>query len=231
METDTSISIVIPAYNEEKVIAKTILSVQKAVDSESAEIIVVCNGCTDQTEKVGRELGVQVYVAPEKGAAKASNLGSQFAKGSTLVFLDADTVIAHNLLVEVKKSLAAGCVGGRTVVRWEGSSLWSRLFSLVSYFHRYKWGGFCFVDKALFKDIGGYREGKYGFDFDLAQRVTRKGKTAFVWRSHVLTSARRFEKEGWFKHILLAGKRYYVDQRLRKKGVKCDNEIKYADIR
>jgi glycosyltransferase involved in cell wall biosynthesis len=231
MKTDTLISIIIPAYNEEKVIARTILSAREATASDNTEIIVVCNGCTDQTEQSAKDLGVRVYQSPEKGAAKASNYGAQFAKGKTLVFLDADTVIAHNLLVEVRKAVTGGCIGGRTVVRWEGSSLWSRLFSLVSYFHKYKWGGFCFVDKALFEDIGGYREGKYGFDFDLAQRVARKGKTAFIWRSHVLTSARRFEKEGWFKHILLAGKRYYVDQKLRKKGVKIDSEIEYADIR
>ena len=225
------ISVIIPAYNEAAIIGKTVSSIQGATHSDLVEIIVVCNGCTDHTLEIAKEAGAIAINAPEKGAAKASNYGAKIAKGRTLVFLDADTSIAENLIDEVRKAVGTGSIGGRTVIKWEGENMWAKLFSLVSYVHRYKWGGFCFVDRSIFEDIGGYAEGKYGFDFDLAQRVSSMGKTAFLWRSHVMTSSRRFDEEGWLKHLLLAAKRYYIDSIIRKRGVKSEDEIQYDDHR
>jgi len=153
--TRPEISLIIPAYNEEKVIGNTIHSIRDATDSEVTEIIIVCNGCTDNTETVARDAGAsRIIIAPEKGASKASNLGAKNAEGDTLAFLDADTSIAHNLLQEVRRAVAQNCIGGRTVVKWEGNGIMPRLFSLVSYIHPYKWGGFCFVDKEVFESMG-----------------------------------------------------------------------------
>lgn len=230
-EATPKLSIIIPAYNEQEVIEQTIKAIQGANLSELCEILVVCNGCTDDTEEIAKNCGAKILLAPEKGAAKAMNYGAKHAEGEILAFLDADTIVASNLFEELFRGSDKGAIGGRTVVKWEGKGIMPKLFSLVSYLHRYKWGGFCFVNKSTFESIGGYKVGAYGFDFDLGQRVTKEGKVAFLWKSHVTTSARRFEEEGWLKHIFLAAKRYYLDHEVLGKGVKAGDEIEYDDIR
>ena len=225
------LSLIIPAYNEAEVIKATLGAINEAIASEFVEILVVCNGCTDNTAEIAKKAGANVLTISDKGAAKASNFGAKRATTDTLLFLDADTIIAKNLLQKVREAVANNYIGGRTVVKWEGKGIMPRLFSLVSYVHPYKYGGFCFVDKSVFESIGGYKEGTYGFDFDLGKRVSRHGKTVFIRDSHVLTSSRRFEDEGWLRHMWLATKRYCIDHIVRGKGVKQYSEIEYKDIR
>ena len=226
------ISIIIPAYNEENFIGDTLKSVFSSDFTGTYEVIVVCNGCTDKTAKVAEKTDAKVFNAPTKGAPEAANYGAKQAEGTTLAFLDADTVISENLLEEVLKAVKKKYIGGRTVVRWRGESLAAKLFSLVSYVHVHKWGGFCFVDKNIFNEIGGYRTGaKYGFDFDLAKRVARGRKVVLLHRSHVVTSDRRFAREGWWKHMWLAIKRNLIDDKILGKGVKSEEDIVYKDHR
>ena len=226
------ISIIIPAYNEENFIGNTLKSVFDSDFTGTYEVLVICNGCTDKTAQVARDAGAKVFDTQIKGAPEAANFGAKQAQGQTLAFLDADTIVSKNLLTEVKKARDKKYVGGRTVVRWEGESLIAKIFSLVSYVHIHKWGGFCFVDKNVFEEVGGYKVGaKYGFDFDLAQRVSRGRKVALLHKSYVLTSDRRFVEEGWWKHFWLAIKRNLIDEKIFSKGVKSENDIVYKDHR
>lgn len=223
------LSIIIPAYNEEDYIADTIKSIQNAQHAVEYEILVACNGCTDNTVDIVKQLEVTAVICPVKGAAEASNyVAKEHAKGGVFVFLDADTVVSKNLFLEIAQAVKGGSIGGRTVVKWEGNNIFARSSSLVSYVHKYKWGGFCFVTKDIFEKVGGYKEGFiYGFDFDLGQRVTKEGKVSFLRKAYVVTSARRFRKEGWLKHGWLATKRFYYDHLFKKKGLKTDDDIDY----
>ncbi len=226
------ISIIIPAYNEEKLIGKTIRSIFDSNFSGTFEVIVVCNGCTDKTAEIALASGAKVLQAPSKGTADASNYGAGKSLAGILAFLDADTIVSKNLLSEVMEAIQKGFVGGRTVVRWEGKSLATKIFSLVSYIHVHKWGGFCFLKKSVFEEIGGYKSGaKYGFDFDLARRASKGRKVTLLHRSYVLTSDRRFTKEGWWKHIWLGIKRSVIDDKILRKGVKSEKDIIYEDHR
>ena len=141
------ISIIVPAYNEEALIGNTLKSIFDSDFSGTYEVIVVCNGCTDRTAEVAKATSAKVFDLQTKGAPDAANFGAKQAQGQTLAFLDADTIVSKNLLTEVKKARDKKYVGGRTVVRWKGDSLIAKIFSLVSYVHIHKWGGFCFVDK------------------------------------------------------------------------------------
>lgn len=226
------ISIIIPAYNEENYIATTLESIHKSAFLGTYEVIVVCNGCTDSTARIAEGMGARVFTMSAKGAPEAMNYGAQQAKADILAFLDADTTMSSHLLRDVLDARMRGYVGGRTVVRWSGESLVAKMSRIVSYVHKHKWGGFCFLDRELFNKIGGYATGaKYGFDFDLSHRAQREGKSAFLRKSYVVTSNRRFEKEGWLKHLWLASKRYYIDERLLRAGVKHGKHIEYEDYR
>ena len=90
------VSVVVPAFNEEKVICRTIESLL-ASDYPKLEIIVVDDGSTDDTyltamEAFGDVPNVSVYTKPNGGKAEALNFGWRKAKGEIIIALDADTL-------------------------------------------------------------------------------------------------------------------------------------------
>ena len=89
-----TISIVIPAHNEESVIARCLAFVPDAQDGE-IEVIVVCNGCRDDTAAVAASLGSRVRVIETDVASKthALNLGDETATVFPRLYLDADVVM------------------------------------------------------------------------------------------------------------------------------------------
>ena len=111
-------SFIIPAYNEEAYLPKTIESLRQSILQsgiiETGEIIVVDNDSTDQTAEIAKELGVTVVKEPMRQIARARNSGAWHAKGEILFFIDADTDVAsehisqaYNLMVQ-KKAFGGG---------------------------------------------------------------------------------------------------------------------------
>lgn len=85
------LSFIIPTYNEEKNIVKTIAKINEYVPSiYQYEIIVVDNGSTDNTVLCAKKTGVNVYVESDITIAGLRNFGAQKAVGDIFVFLDAD---------------------------------------------------------------------------------------------------------------------------------------------
>src|SRR5438094_6475726 len=89
------VSVIVPAYNEDRVIESTIRSLLNS-DYPSLEIIVVDDGSTDRTSEVVREsFGdeplVRLFTEANAGKAVALNFGLRYAKGDVIVALDADT--------------------------------------------------------------------------------------------------------------------------------------------
>jgi peptidoglycan-N-acetylglucosamine deacetylase len=89
------VSVIVPAYNEEFVIAGTMRSLLKS-DYENYEIIVVDDGSHDRTSEVVREnfgddQRVRLFTEANAGKANALNFGLRYAKGEVIVALDADT--------------------------------------------------------------------------------------------------------------------------------------------
>lgn len=98
------VSIIVPAYNEEKVIGDTILSLLE-LDYPRKEIIVVNDGSTDGTEQVVtpyvRKGQVQLVNRPNGGKAVALNTGIAFANGEIIVCTDADSVVERAALTKL----------------------------------------------------------------------------------------------------------------------------------
>lgn len=83
-----SISVIIPAYNEEKYISKIIRLVKKC--NLVKEIIVVDNNSTDDTYNLAIKSGAKAYFCEEQGKGYAMEMGIRKANGDILVFLDGD---------------------------------------------------------------------------------------------------------------------------------------------
>lgn len=98
---ENKVSIIIPAYNEEKNIKKVIKLVQKNSNNIVDEIIVVDNASTDNTNKIAQSTGVTVLQCNNKGKGYAMEMGLHYAKNPIIVFLDADVNNYSNDLVQL----------------------------------------------------------------------------------------------------------------------------------
>jgi glycosyltransferase involved in cell wall biosynthesis len=101
------ISFCIPARNEEKNLPQTIKAIQKACAKAKTEFeIIVCNNnSTDETEKVATKLGAKVVPLSEPNISKSRNTAARAAKGDTLIFVDADTVLKDTVVAETLTAL------------------------------------------------------------------------------------------------------------------------------
>lgn len=100
-----SLTVLIPAYNEEKVLVRTLESVLEASYPDK-EIIVIDDGSKDLTYRIAQDFlnkGVKVIHRPNGGKAIALNHGLLFARGEIIVIVDADSQICKNTLVELVK--------------------------------------------------------------------------------------------------------------------------------
>jgi glycosyltransferase involved in cell wall biosynthesis len=106
------ISIVVPAHNEGSVIARTLGTWAGQVSSENIEVIVVCNGCTDDTASIARRFSPTVRVFETEIANKihALNLGDQAASGFPRIYVDADIVITVDAIRALTRRLEEGKV-------------------------------------------------------------------------------------------------------------------------
>ncbi|MHA6764993.1 glycosyltransferase family 2 protein [Streptacidiphilus sp. PAMC 29251] len=88
-------SIVIPAHNEGQVIGRLLDSLLGGESPDEIDIVVVCNGCTDETAQVAalRGAGVRVVESPVPSKHAALRLGDEHARGFPRLYVDADVVI------------------------------------------------------------------------------------------------------------------------------------------
>lgn len=121
-----SMSVLIPAYNEEKVIQLTIESVLNA-EYPDKEIIVIDDGSTDRTLAIAQRYKDRIKVLHKQNGGKASalNFGLVFAKGQIITIIDADTIIGRQSLKNIAKGFTdeniaavAGNVKVRNKVNW-----------------------------------------------------------------------------------------------------------------
>uniref|UniRef100_A0A7C4RXZ6 Glycosyltransferase family 2 protein n=1 Tax=Fervidobacterium pennivorans TaxID=93466 RepID=A0A7C4RXZ6_FERPE len=109
MSSELLLSFVIPAYNVERYISKTLGSLLSQTDKDF-EIIVVDDGSTDNTYNVAKEIleksGFSNYTIlrkPNGGVSSARNMGIKHAKGKYIIFLDGDDYVSPKLVEKVKE--------------------------------------------------------------------------------------------------------------------------------
>jgi biofilm PGA synthesis N-glycosyltransferase PgaC len=122
------VSVVIAAYNERRNIARRIENLlQSDYPPDRMEIIVVCDGCTDETAEIASSYdGVRVLNQEcRHGKAAAINLGVRHARGEVVVFADARPLFARDTisrLVEVLNDEQIGAVSGELILLAEDGS-------------------------------------------------------------------------------------------------------------
>lgn len=162
-------SIIIPAYNEEELLPRTLQSVQHAMaeQRQTGEVIVVDNNSSDRTATIARQSGARVVSESINQISRARNAGGRAAAGRNLIFLDADTVLSPELLDKALRLLESGrCCGGGVQVfgDTEVSPVAERLMALwnkMSLRFRLAAGCFVFCLREGFDGVGGFSEKVY----------------------------------------------------------------------
>jgi rSAM/selenodomain-associated transferase 2 len=225
----TRLSVVIPVLNEERTIGATL---ENLTSLAPEEIIVVDGGSTDRTrDKVTRTQAA--LTLSDRGRALQMNRGADLARGDVLLFLHADTRLPSTALTDITLALEdPRYVGGRFDVTLDGKSKLLRwvgvMINLRSRLTRVATGDQAiFVHRKVFEEIGGFPNFPLMEDIAFSQRLKKTGKVACL-RSQVITSARRWEREGiwktmlkmWALRLLFLGgvsplylKRFYTDAR------------------
>jgi len=192
------ISFVIPAWNEEANLPRTLRSVHEAAGAagEPYEIVVADDGSEDRTGEVAAALGARVVRVAHRQIAATRNSGARAALGDVLVFVDADTAIDAEVLRGELDALRAGAVGGGAGVRFDGRvPLYARILTraLCVAFRRlgYACGCFVFSTRAAFDAAGGFDETMFGGEeIEISRAIARHGRFV-VLRACVLSSGRK----------------------------------------
>jgi glycosyltransferase involved in cell wall biosynthesis len=203
------ISIVVPAFNEEKLIAATLRGIQGAAASFvrigwEVETIVCDNNSTDATAQIARSAGARVVFEPVNQIGRARNTGAAAATGDWLLFIDADSRPTPELFAEVAGQIQSGrCLaGGCTVLmdqrHWLGDGA-TGLWNAISRLRKWMAGSFIFCETAAFRKIGGFNPDLFASEeLDLSKRLKKAareaGKTVVILhRNPLLTSARKVQ--------------------------------------
>ena len=97
------VSVVIPAYNEEKYIGKALESLNKQI-VKADEIIVVDNNCQDDTAIIARKLGALVVSEEKQGMIHSRNKGFNSARYEIIARCDADVIVSKNWIKKIKEN-------------------------------------------------------------------------------------------------------------------------------
>jgi glycosyltransferase involved in cell wall biosynthesis len=205
--TDVKISVIVPAYNEEKLLGASLRSIQEAMKGFASfgwetELIVCNNNSTDRTGEIAAAAGANVVFEPINQIGRARNCGAKAATGDWLVFVDADSNPSRELFIDVAETIRTGryLAGGSTVqldtfhpVMTVGSFFWN----IITRCKKWVAGAFIFCEANAFREIGGFDTEFYvAEEINLSNRLNalakkRKSKLKILWRHPLLTSARK----------------------------------------
>lgn len=201
------VSIVVPAFNEERLLAATLAAIREALGAFAdagwdSEIVVCDNNSTDRTPDIARSCGAKVVFEPVNQISRARNAGAAAAEGDWLVFVDADSTPPRPLFEDVRRRIATGQVlaGGATVALPMARidvvavmGLWNALSRTLTWAA----GSFIFCEAAAFRELGGFSEELFASEeIDFSRRAKRlaraRGKKVEILDSHpLLTSPRK----------------------------------------
>jgi glycosyltransferase involved in cell wall biosynthesis len=199
------ISFVVPAYNEERLLGRTLAALHSAASGlgQSYELIVVDDGSTDATVTVALALGARVVPVEFRQIGRARNAGALAAIGSTLIFVDADTLVPEATLRATIEALRRGAVGGGATVLLDGRlPVWAwvllPIIRGVLRAGRLASGCYVFCSRAAFDAVGGFDDRLFAAEEIAFSRSLRRLGPVVILRETVTTSGRKLRSHsGW----------------------------------
>lgn len=195
------LSVIVPVVHEQASINECIRQIKKQTYTAGVQIIVVDGDPSGSTLKEIRDNDIIGITAP-MGRARQMNAGAMRADGKILVFLHCDTQLPDGgfqdmVQVMEKPSVKAGAFDLAIHKKGFAFRIIETIASLRSRITRLPYGDqVIFMDRAFFFTIGQYHPIPIMEDVELMQRTKKHKGQIFILKKTVLTSARRWEKEG-----------------------------------
>ncbi len=205
------ISVIIPAYNEERYLADCLESLLSARTAAVAEIFVVDNASTDRTAEIASGFaGVRVLREPRKGTTHARQRGINEARGDVLAFVDADVRVPKGWFERIERVFSApgAPVALSGPMYYPDASRYTRFMTAAYWYllaypaylaarHMIVGGNFAATRAALLA-TGGFDPNIdfYGDDTDIARKLKKIGRIRFDLAFKVHGSSRRVKAEG-----------------------------------
>jgi glycosyltransferase involved in cell wall biosynthesis len=212
------ISIIIPAFNEERLISETLQRIKTASEAFArrnwpTEFIVCNNNSTDRTAEVARATGATVVFEPLNQIARARNRGAEAVTGDWLIFVDADSHPSAELFDDVAKQIESGrCLAGGATIKLAGNyrlgNFVTHLWNGVSRMVRLMAGSFIFCETAAFRKLGGFNTTLFASEeIELSKRLkelarAERKKIVILYRHPIVTSARKLHLYTPREHLL-----------------------------
>lgn len=204
MAQAVKIAAIIPVINEEERLAACIESIRDQVD-----LVVVADGGSDDTSiAVAKSLGAQVVHA-SKGRAIQMNAGAAHCvEADLMIFVHADVVLPRGWREAIEACTRAGARWGRFDVRLDSKRRALRLVSAMMNW-RSRVTGIATGDQAIFitreawARLEGWPEVALMEDIRLSSRLVRAGWPPACLRETVTVSARKWERDGVWRTIML----------------------------
>jgi glycosyltransferase involved in cell wall biosynthesis len=191
------ISVIVPAFNEQDLIAGCLDSLlNQNLDRDKFEIIVIDNNSTDLTSKIALEKGVRVEKEPKKGYVHAIRKGIEVSRADIIAFTDADCRVpadwASKILNDFSTSPDVIAVGGKLAFH-DLNPIVDRIIRMILSFNRALPGNNMAVKREGIDRIGGIDpQVNLSVDFWLTMKLRKVGKMFIDRHLVVETSGRRF---------------------------------------
>ena len=201
----STLCVVVPVLNESEHLARHLNALQ-AFRQRGVRLIVVDGGSEDATLAIARKHADLALVAP-RGRAAQMNAGAAACTEEILLFLHADTRLPANADALVQRAVLGPCAWGRFDVHIDSPRPLLRVVETMMNL-RSRWSGIATGDQAMFvrrdefQAVGGFPDLALMEDLALSRLLKRHGPPACL-RETVTTSARRWERHGVWRTILL----------------------------
>ena len=200
------ISVVVPTLDEADEIVAALTPLQ-SLRTAGHEIIVVDGGSRDATLARAVSLADRTLIA-RRGRALQMNAGAAAATGDVVLFLHADSRLMSDAIVTLAIALGQsrrrwGRFDVAITGRFQALRVVAALMNLRSRLTGIATGDQgIFVERALFDAVGGYPDQPLMEDIELSRRLKRAGGAPLCLRTRILTSGRRWERDGLWRTIV-----------------------------
>lgn len=196
----TTISIIIPTYNEAENIGKLVSYLKQHSTPAVVDIIVADGESNDETISSAQAAEAMAVVSKEKGRSAQMNFGASLAKGDVLYFLHADCFPPKSYATDIVAAVENGFDLGRYQTKFNTRKT---ILNINAWFTRFDlfvcMGGdqTLFIRRALFEALNGFRaDMRIMEEFEFCQRARQQGRYKIL-PGKALVSDRKYDTNSW----------------------------------